>query len=260
MIILSIGAIVVVGLILSRVARSGRSGSRGVSGDAGAAPQKTRAQAPSAPADAPARPPAAQPAPPSAAAAVNTPSALDPADPSWAEARRLRRLLLARQVPATLSLWEIVPEEGEVFFYDLEALYERYYGQNATYEKAGTFLLGNPAFILAGLAVTGLANASRRRAAEQQAASQWRDRQRVRVVVSNHRLILFLGGKWLSYHYKAMNAVYPEVTERTLVSGFASIAPLRLSGPDAPILAVMTVFATYGLEGLSEHPSLRALD
>lgn len=163
-------------------------------------------------------------------------------------------------MPATIPLWEVVPEDGEVFFYELDAVYDRYYGRDATYQRANGFLLGSPVFILAGLAYTGLTNVSRRRAAEQEAASQWRDRQPTRVVVTNHRLVCLLGGQWLSYHYAAMNAVYPEAEARTLVCGFANIAPLRLSGPDAPILAVMTVFATHGLEGLQQHPSLRVLD
>lgn len=264
MIILSIGAVVVVGLVLSRVARA----SRGTKQQAPAQPPAPQAAPPRAEPAAKAEPEQAETAQdraaPSAAVvpapAPDTGASLDPADPAWSEARRLRRALLARQVPETIGLWEVVPEEGEVFFYDVPAVYDRYYGQDATYQRAGGLLLGSPAFLLAGLAVTGLANAQRRRAAEQQAATQWRDRQPTRVVVTNHRLVCLLGGQWLSYHYSAMNAVYPEVAARTLVCGFASIPPLRLSGADAPILAVMTIFATHGLQGLADHPSLRALD
>jgi hypothetical protein len=182
------------------------------------------------------------------------------AESSWAEARRLRRALLDRQVPPTVAAWEVVPEEGEVFFYDLGAEYERYYGEDARYSRVPGFFLGSPAFIVAGLAVAGLANSSRQRAAAERARTQWRELQAVRLLVSNHRLLCFVGGRWVSFHYARMNGVYPEVARGALVCTFDEVAPVRFSGIDVPIAAVMTVFATHGLPALAEHPSLRVLD
>lgn len=158
-----------------------------------------------------------------------------------------------------MAVWEIVPEQGEVFFYDLRAVYERYYGQDVSYTPSGGFFFGSPAFILAGMAVTGLANSSRRRAAEAQAQTQWREYEPARVIVSNHRILCLVRGQWLSFSYGAMTAVYPEVAQATLVCEFRGAPPLRLRGADVPIAAVMTVFATHGLEAVAEHPSLQVL-
>lgn len=162
-------------------------------------------------------------------------------------------------MPLTIPVWEVVPEAGEVFFYDVPVDYERYYGQDVSYRPASGFFLGSPAFILAGLAVSGVANASRRNAAEAQARMQWREGEHIRLVVSNHRLLCLVRGQWVSFHYAAMTAIYPEVAQWALVAEFQGIPPLRLRGVDAPIAAVMTVFATHGLPALAEHPSLQAL-
>lgn len=177
----------------------------------------------------------------------------------WAEAQRLRGLLLARQVPPTLTPWAVVPEAGEVFFYALEADYERFYGQAVGYTPASGFYFGSPAFILAGMAVAGLATAKRRADAAAASATQWRELTHVEYLVTNRRLLCLVGGRWVSFHYGAMTAVYPEVEAGVLVCEFTGVPPLRLSGPDSAIAAVMTVFATHGLEAVAEHPSLRAL-
>lgn len=179
---------------------------------------------------------------------------------AWAAARELRRSLTRREVPAAIPVWDVVPEPGEVFFYDVTADYERYYGQDVTYSQRGGLYLGRPSFVLAGLAISGLANASARRSAEAQAAAQWRDHQRVRVLVSNTRLVCQVRGEWLTFSYSAMSAVYPEVSEWTLVCQFQGPAgPLRLRGNGVPLAAVMTVFATRGIDAVAAHPSLAAL-
>ncbi|GAA0966314.1 hypothetical protein [Frigoribacterium faeni] len=186
---------------------------------------------------------------------------LSASEAAWAEARRLRQALLAHQVPQSITVWEVVPQAGEVFFYSVEAEYERFYGQTVSYGGGGRFFFGHPAFVLAGLAVSTLSNASARRAAEAQARDQWREHQHIRLVVSNQRLICLAGGQWLSFPYSAMTAVYPEVGDWALVMEFDGItSPLRLRGVDAPLAAVMTLFGTHGLDAVAQHPSLQLLD
>ncbi|MDN3310350.1 hypothetical protein QWJ90_05370 [Microbacterium oryzae] len=178
----------------------------------------------------------------------------------WEAARALRSTLLRRQVPATMPVWHVVPEGDEVFFFELEADYERYYGQDVTYTSAGGVFAGRPAFVLAGLAASAVVTASRRSAANAAAAEQWREWEHVRVLVSNRRLVCLVRGQWMSFHYGAMTAIYPEVSSWTLVTEFGgTIAPLRLRGADVPLAAVMTVFAAYGEDGLARHPGLAPL-
>lgn len=201
----------------------------------------------------------AEPVAPGAGLEAQTPGSWSPTDP-WAEARRLRALLLAREVPTMFTSWQLVAEPGEVFFFELGAEYERFYGREVGFRPASGFYFGSPAFILAGLAVSGVTNARRRSAAQAEGATQWRERETIRFVVTNHRLLCLVGGRWTSFHYAAMTAVYPEVAAGVLVAEFQGVPPLRLTGPDTAVASVMTVFATHGLAAVAEHPSLRALD
>ncbi|WP_460513540.1 hypothetical protein [Frigoribacterium salinisoli] len=179
---------------------------------------------------------------------------------AWAAARELRAGLARREVPPALQVWDVVPEPGEVFFYDLTVDHERWYGQVVAYPQGGGLYLGPPAFVLAGLALSSVVRSNARRTAEARAAVQWRDQERVRVLVSNTRLVCLVRGEWVSFAYSAMSAVHPEVSEWTLVCQFhGPAAPLRLRGNGVPLIAVLAVFATHGLDAVVAHPSLAAL-
>lgn len=178
----------------------------------------------------------------------------------WDAAAQLRGVLLRRGVPPTVQVWGVVPDPGEVFFYDVPVGYERYYGQDVTYGRSGGLFFGHPAFVVAGVVASTIGNEARRLTAESRARTQWRDRQETRVLVTNHRLVCLVAGRWMSFYYSAMTAVYPEVREGLLVCEFdGGTAPLRLFGPNAPIAAVMTVLGTHGPDAVAQHPSLRPL-
>jgi len=179
---------------------------------------------------------------------------------AWEEAARLRRRLIAREVPATIDVWDVVPNQGEVFFARLEAGYARFYGTQAVATQAGGFFFGHPAFVVAGLAVTAIGNAARRSQAEAAAMAQWREQQPTIVIVSNQRLVCLAAGRWLTFSYDAMTAVYPEVGDWSLICQFASAEPLMLTGIGAPAAAVLTVLMTHGPEALERHPSLHRFD
>ncbi|MFT7765567.1 hypothetical protein [Clavibacter tessellarius] len=177
----------------------------------------------------------------------------------WAEACRLRAAILRGEAPPAITVWDVVLEPGEVLLYDVQADYERYYGRDVTYTRSGGLFVGSPAFVLGGMAATMIGNASRRNAAEAEAAEQWRELQPVRLVISDRRLLCQVGGRWLAFWYAGMTAVYPEVREWALVCQFPDAEPLRLRGVDAPIAAVITVLGTQGIAAVRDHPSLQAL-
>ena len=175
---------------------------------------------------------------------------------AWGTARQLRQRLIAREVPPEIRVWDVVPQGGEVMFFDLSADYARYFGTRATYAHSGGFFFGPPAFVLAGAAASGIGNATRRSAAVAAAQPAWREWQPSRVIVTNQRLICQAGGRWLSFYYAAMTAVYPEVEKWTLVCEFAgNVNPLLLSGLNAPTISVLTVLLTHGPEAVETHPS-----
>ncbi|QHF22804.1 hypothetical protein GTU73_01475 [Rathayibacter sp. VKM Ac-2804] len=173
----------------------------------------------------------------------------------------LRALLLARQLPAEIRVWDVVPGPGEFFFLDTRADYFRYYGRDVSYTRTSGFYVGRPAFVAAGLFANAVSNTVNASVAHAQAQAQWRDRQQVRLLVSNQRLVCQVsGGRWLSFHYSAMTAVHPEVDSWTLVTQFDSAEPLMLRGVDVPAAAVLTVRMTHGEDALGRHPGLMSLE
>lgn len=180
-------------------------------------------------------------------------------DEAWERARELRERLVRREVPEPVQVWDVVANPGEVFFFDLTAEYFRFYGQDVSYSDGSGFYYGRPAFVIAGLGIAAISNSVRRSAARQQAAAQWRERQVARVLVSNQRLVCSVGGRWLSFHFAAVSAVYPEVAQWTLVLQFESAEPLMLRGSDVPSVALLAMLMTHGVNGVRSHPNLRQL-
>jgi len=183
---------------------------------------------------------------------INSAMALD-------RARALQASLSRREVPEAIQIWDVVSLSGEVFFLDVPADYARYYGTVMSYSQSSAFYFGRPAFVLAGMGISAMSNAARRNAAANQAAAQWRDRQPCRLVVSNKRLLCQVGGQWLSFHFSAVTAVYPEVEDWSLITQYDSTSPLLLSGVHVPAAALLTVLATQGAEAVVAHPSLQKL-
>lgn len=180
----------------------------------------------------------------------------DTSDGAWEDAQRLHRRLLARELPPTVAVWDVVPYEREEFFCDVPIRYARYYGMDVAYTQTSGFFYGRPSFVLAGIAANAMANAAQRSAAENLARAQWREHCTARLVVSNHRLLLQVGGRWLAFDYAAMTAVFPEPGSWSLVCQFADAEPLLLTGDFAPFAAVMTLYRTHGELALRQHPAL----
>jgi hypothetical protein len=178
---------------------------------------------------------------------------------AWHDAQRLRRTLLGGDAPPTLTVWDVIPHTGESFLCDVGAGYARYYGTVESYTRTSGVYAGRPAFVLAGLAATAIGNVAERSAAQSRARAQWREHVTCRLVVTDQRLLCHVRGRWLSFHYSGITALYPDVANRSLVCQFADTEPLLLWGDHAPFAAVMTVMKTHGREALSTHPGLGAL-
>lgn len=178
----------------------------------------------------------------------------------WSYARDTRTRLIERRVPESQQQWDVVPYEGERFFAYLPLTYARYYGADVGYTQASTVAVGHPAFVAGVFAISAIANASARSRAAAQSLPQWREWQQVTAYVTNRRIVTFANGRWLSFDYGAIAAVYPDASARALVMQFDSTEPLLLTGPAAPMAAVIAVMQTHGLDAVRDHPGLRALD
>ncbi|WP_424467226.1 hypothetical protein [Pseudoclavibacter helvolus] len=175
-----------------------------------------------------------------------------------AVALRFRDELLSKRLPQTIDVWDFRAADGEVFFQDAPATYGRYYGRDVSYSTTSGFFFGNPAFVVAGLAVTAMGNASAKSRAEREAAEQWREWQTARVLVSNQRLVCFAGGRWLSFWYSGVVVSYPSMRDRSLTLQFGDAEPLMLIGEHVPLAIVMATYSMHGERGLAGHPDLVA--
>lgn len=178
----------------------------------------------------------------------------------WHIARSLAHDLMEGELQDTGKVWGVVLEDGERFLSDVQCDYSRYYGTDATYTHVSGLYIGSMPFMALGYGLTALGNASRRAAAEAAARTQWRERQRARVLVTDRRLLCQLAnGRWLSFYYRGAAAIYPEPAVWSLVMDFPDTVPVRLGGFGSPIASVAAVWATYGKDGLREHPGLQPL-
>ena len=178
---------------------------------------------------------------------------------SWSAARMLAAQLGRGQPPAALEVWGIVLEPGESVHLLINADYARYYGLNGTYVHTSGFFWGRPAFVLAGVGITALANRSRRRAADAASQQQWRDGQHTQMFLTNRRIICQVNGRWLSFAYGQVSACYPEPENNSMVLEFHSSEPLLIGGAEAPLAIAYLVWALYGEHGLAAHPALNSL-
>lgn len=180
---------------------------------------------------------------------------------AWEGACRLRSDLLARRVPPALpTRWDLVSAPGEHFMLEIPATYARYYGTDAVYTHRSGFFFGHPAFVLAGLAMTAAANASSQSAAARTAVPQWREYRTVSVRVSNQRIACDVGGRWLSFWFSGVSAIYPDVRAGALVLQFPDTQPLLLSGRFGALIAVLAMHQTHGPDALVHHPEFTGMN
>lgn len=168
----------------------------------------------------------------------------------WSSAAQLYQHLLRGGEPSPLPPGPVRLERGEVAYASGVIGYLRYYGTSVTYQQSSSLLLGSAGFVVAGMAAESMANASARRRAEAMAASQWRDRANVRVLLTDRRLLCDYGGHWLSFWHEGVMEFHGDLTQWMFVLRFQVGDPLLLHGPPAPWFAVLLAHLLYGPDGL----------
>ncbi len=153
----------------------------------------------------------------------------------------------------------LVLQPGESASFQTDAIYERFWAGDGSYQRTGGFFLGSPAFVVAGLAATAVGNRVRRNRALADSVPSWREQQRVEVIGTNQRLIVRRSDRALfSFWWSGMQEFWPEPRSWALVLGYADVPPLRLSGLAAPYVCVHV--ARHVLrDGWQTHPKLAEL-
>lgn len=178
----------------------------------------------------------------------------------WRRAAWMRSHLIQGLDLPQVESWPVASQRGEVFFERTTLNYARYYGHDYYSYFSSTKASGSPGFVLAALAIGAIAHSSAQRAAARQAAQQWREWQSTQILVSDRRLVVNANGQWLSFWYGGMTAVYPLVSQHSLVCEFEDAVPLLLTGPAVPSIALFPAHQIFGTEGLLHHPDIEPLD
>lgn len=177
----------------------------------------------------------------------------------WDQARTAAAHLASGGELPTWSVFDVVLRPGESVRADVTCDYARYYGGDGTYQHVSGLFYGSPGFVAAGLAATALGNAARRNRARQEAVARWREWQSARVIATDHRLICHVGHRWLTFDYAAVIAFHPEPHTYQVVLEFPDTSPLLLTGPAAPLVAIVAAARLHGPASVHQHPALRGL-
>lgn len=152
-----------------------------------------------------------------------------------------------------------VLDVGESALLSTNISYSRYRGSNARYSPLPLIVGGRPAVMFGALAVQGVINHRRKTAAQRQAADQWRDHEDCSIIVTTDRLICStITHGQLSFWFGDCNEFHPDLQQWTLTMGFDSTYPMRLTGPAAPALSLLSACRVLG-DKWQHDPRLAAL-
>ncbi|WP_028927710.1 hypothetical protein [Pseudonocardia acaciae] len=142
---------------------------------------------------------------------------------------------------------------------EFRATYSRLYGLEHDQPMGNILLLGWLG--LAELIGVYFAASRARKRAEAEAGLRWRDVQVARVVLTNQRLVCRADHQWLSFYYREISALYPDMDRWEVVLEFrdARVAPLRLDGSAVRAICVYLCWALHGRRGLTSDPAFAAL-
>ena len=182
------------------------------------------------------------------------------AQQGWDAAKALRRTILTGQALPVCLPPDIARGPGTHIHYDVPVQYARFYGTTVTYQTNSVVAMGRPSFVFGALAVSAFSNAGARRRAEVMSMPQWREHRTARVLITSEGLMIHNGAQWLRFDYGAMVALYPDPENWAFVCEFSGSEPLMLRGEFAPLAAVISVYATQGVDGVLGHPAFQCLN
>jgi len=177
----------------------------------------------------------------------------------WNHARITARLLARGVDPPAIDVFGPVLDQDEEAVLSTGMHYSRQYGGDGCYQKADLLIVGRPAVMAAGFAISAAVNHRRKVAARREAQVRWRDHQHVQVIATSDRLLCSTDKGWFSAWYENVTEFYPDLQSWSVTLGFEpGVAPLRLSGPPAPMICLWAATCLLG-ERWANDPRLNAL-
>ena len=183
-------------------------------------------------------------------------------DPWWDYAHNCATALAAGKEAPEQPVYGPLLMPGEVARLQADASYSRLQAGASTHRPASAPVLATrPAMMLASMAAQSVINRRRERQEARDAAVIWQPPRTAEVLTTTARIMCRReDGAWNSFWYQDMCDYHPDLSARTLTMGFAEnqCAPVRLSGPAVPAIALWSASAIYGSRW-QDDPRLRAL-
>ena len=165
----------------------------------------------------------------------------------WAYARTCARHLAAGINAPGIDVYGPVLDADEDALLSAELSYSRLYGGDGRYQKSDFFVVGRPAVMAGALALGAAINHRRKVTARREAQLRWRDQQNVQVIATTLRLLCNTDTGWISAWYGSVTEFYPDLQNWAVTLGFGpEFTPIRLSGPAAPAVGLITATAVLG--------------
>ncbi|MEU7835072.1 MULTISPECIES: hypothetical protein [unclassified Nonomuraea] len=176
----------------------------------------------------------------------------------WHDSCVLRASVLAGSPLPTFSAGNVRLNAYEVVHGDTQLMHETWCGMDVTYEQ-NRMVFGHPAVMAAGFAANLVGNSIRRARAERQAREQWRPLGWAQTLVTNQRVLAFMGNQWRGWPLDWVMELWPAPSGYAFTVLLQGEDPLRLSGPWAPWHCVVLAYLLYGPDYLAGHPEFQAM-
>ena len=165
----------------------------------------------------------------------------------WTYACSTARRLRADQPPPVVEIYGPLLHSSECGRLSANLVYSRLYGGNASYTRNNLFAVGSIPNMIGAYGVNEMMNQSRKAAARQQAAVQWRETQTASVVVTSERLLCGTASGWLSFSFSAITEFFPDLDNWSRSHWVSADTHRRFGSVDRPpAVALWTAYAVLG--------------
>lgn len=167
----------------------------------------------------------------------------------WNTACEMARWLRKEgNVPPPMNLEGPIMQQGEQGRIAVPHVrYDRLYGGSGRYRTINPFVAGSTGFVVGAWGAALLANQYAKEKAQQNAQVRWRDEATAVVYITSQRVITALPERTLDFALSRVSAFHVDFDNwNTMLEFTGDVAPLRLTGPPAPVLALWIAYGLFG--------------
>ncbi|WP_018177066.1 hypothetical protein [Jongsikchunia kroppenstedtii] len=173
----------------------------------------------------------------------------------WYHACGTARHLAAGGHPPVQQVHGVVLQPDEQLHLSTQIGYSRYYARgDGSWARQTTLAVGPTSFVAGAMLGNAIANSRAANAARANATMMWREQQRTGILITDRRVLCHSAGRgtWLSFWFNGVSEFYPDLSAWTTVCAFEQGDPLRLEGPENPLVALWCARGILGDSWMSD--------